>query len=99
VSDPILQLKALLQNRPQNIHNTEMTANINLDISCIFVFWQHEPSFSFDQKEDICDIISFEINVLVFWSLVGLQQWTNPSNDNNFIYYAFHFMKIGSAFL
>jgi hypothetical protein len=58
-----------------------MRTNIDIYVCRIFVFWKAEAGFSLYQKVNVSDIISLEVDILVFWSHDWLQKRTDPGNE------------------
>ena len=65
VSDPIIDVHLGMQDGANNVNDSEMLADFDVLIDCIFIFWKDIPRLSFDQEVDIGDIISFEVNILI----------------------------------
>ena len=65
-----------------DVYDAEMRANFDVNESSVLILWQYEPCFAWDQEVDICDVVSLEVDVVIGWVPLGLQQWTNPSNES-----------------
>ena len=61
----ILVIVLILENAAYDVDHTKVISLINIDVFCVFVFWQDEPSGSFFEEVHASNFITFEENVLV----------------------------------
>ena len=59
-----------------------MRSYIDIDVRGVRVFGQYETSFTLDQEEDIIDVITFKIDVVLIWERKAPQQRTDPRDES-----------------
>ena len=78
--DPVIKLDTFGLAAAHDVYNPEVVSDLDIDISCIIVFWQDERGTSLDQETDVIDFISLKVYVLV--RLVGTrsQERADPTD-------------------
>ena len=44
------------------------------------MFWQNKATFTLFQEVNMIDIITFKVDITVFWTEKWFQMWTHPCN-------------------
>ena len=68
-------------NAADNIYKSETVAFVYVDVFYFLVLRHHVSAFSLLKEVDVCDVISFEMNVLVFLHHVCLEEGTDPCDE------------------
>lgn len=78
LSEIILVSLLLINERAINIKMTNVTSLTYLDIDCIVKRWKNICHFTLGQEEDLSDLFTFSINVLILMAVYRPQQVYDP---------------------
>ena len=81
MGDPVVQIVLGLEDRADDVDDSEVGALDDVDVGSVFVLGQHEACLSPGQEVDVADLIALEVNVLPVGVGQWLEQGTNPGDE------------------
>ena len=77
MSEPVIQLILSFQNRTDDINDPKMRSMWHFNVSSVFILRENKATFTFNQKVNWCNIITFEENVLIFRERSWFEKWAH----------------------